>query len=75
MMPEMDGHQALKQIRGMEEAKGILSTSGAKIVMTTALSNMKNVSQAYSALCDAYLVKPIDRQKLLQELRKLGLIK
>jgi two-component system chemotaxis response regulator CheY len=74
MMPEMDGHQALRQIRGLEEAKGILSTSGSKIVMTTALGNMKNVSQAYSALYDAYLVKPLDRQKLLQELRKLGLI-
>jgi two-component system chemotaxis response regulator CheY len=75
MMPEMDGQQALKEIRRAEETKGITSTYGAKIVMTTALGNIKNVSQAYSSLCDAYLVKPLDRQKLLQELRKLGLIK
>jgi len=29
MMPEMDGQEALRQIRKLEEAKGILSTHGA----------------------------------------------
>ena len=32
MMPEMDGHAALKEIRAMEESKGIDSTHGAKII-------------------------------------------
>ena len=34
MMPEMDGREAVRQVRALEEARGILSTSGAKIVMT-----------------------------------------
>lgn len=74
MMPEMDGQQALREIRASEEAKGILSSNGAKIVMTTALSDMKNLSSAFGSLCNAYMVKPIDKAKLLEELRKLELI-
>ncbi len=74
MMPEMDGQQALREIRELEEAKGILSSSGAKVVMITALTDVKNVSAAYRNLCDGYLTKPIEKSKLLEELRKLKLI-
>jgi two-component system chemotaxis response regulator CheY len=74
MMPEMDGQEALQQIRALEEARGILASSGAKVIMTTALSDPKNVVEAFSGLADAYLVKPIDKARLLDELRKLKLI-
>jgi len=75
MMPEMDGQTALKHIRDLEEARGILSTNGTKIIMTTAFGDVKNIMAAFHSLCDAYLVKPISRVKLLEALRKLGLIK
>jgi len=74
MLPEMDGQEALRQIRELEKASNILSLDRVRVVMTTALSDLKNVSAAYSSLCDAYLVKPIERAKLLEEIRKLGLI-
>ncbi len=74
LMPEMDGQTALKEIRSMEEAKGILSTHGAKIVMTTTLGDMKNVAAAYGGLCYAYLATPVDKPKLLAELRRLELV-
>lgn len=74
MMPEMDGSEALKRIREMEEAQGIISSRGAKIFMTTALDQMKNVFQAFYGLCDAYLYKPIEKAKLLEHLQALGLI-
>lgn len=74
MMPEMDGQAALKHIRDLEEARGIMMSDGAKIIMTTALDDVKNAMSAFHNLCDAYLVKPIDRAKLLEALRKLGLI-
>lgn len=74
MMPEMDGQAALKSIRGMEEKNGIPPGAGSKVIMTTALNNMKNVADAYKSLCDAYLTKPLDKGKLLQELRNLGLL-
>ena len=74
MMPGMDGHQALKEIRALEDAKGIFSSEGAKILMTTALTDMKNKIDAFSGLCDGYLTKPIHKDRLLGELRKLNLI-
>jgi two-component system chemotaxis response regulator CheY len=74
MMPELDGQSALKEIRSMEESKGINSSSGSKIVMTTALDDTKNVFGAFKELCDAYLCKPIEKDKLLSELHTLKLI-
>ena len=74
MMPEMDGHAALKEMRAMEELKGIDSTHGAKIIMTTALGDLKNVTAAYKALCDGYLVKPVDKAKLLGLLDELKVL-
>ena len=74
MMPEMDGQEALGQIRAFEEARGIAPPHGAKIVMTTAVKEMKEVFRSFEALCDAYLVKPIDTAELLGKLRSLSLI-
>ncbi len=74
MMPEMDGQEALREIRALEDARGITSSYGAKIIMTTALGDLKNVSAAYGSLCDAYLVKPIEKVKLREELNKLELV-
>jgi two-component system chemotaxis response regulator CheY len=75
MMPEMDGQAALRSIRTQEEALGITSSrGGAKIVMVTALEDIKNAMAAYSGLCDAYLTKPIQKDSLLAELRILQLI-
>lgn len=74
MMPEMDGQEALQQIRDSEMAAGILSSEGAKIVMTTALDNPENIFSAFFELCDHYLVKPIDTTKLLELLRSSALI-
>lgn len=74
MMPELDGQTALKVIRDLEEQRGILSSEGSKIVMTTALSNMTNLSEAFKNLCDGYLVKPISKIKLIEELNRLGLL-
>ncbi len=74
MMPEMDGQQALKKIRAMEEERGISSTNGSKIVMTTALGDMKNACNAFNSLCDAYLIKPIDKARLIETLHRLKLI-
>ncbi len=74
MMPEMDGQQALREIRNLEESRGILSNRGAKIVMTTALGDIQDVCAAYSGLCDAYMTKPIQKAKLLETLRGLALV-
>jgi two-component system chemotaxis response regulator CheY len=47
MMPEMDGQTAVREVRSLEESGGILSTNDAKIIMTTALDDGKNVVQSF----------------------------
>jgi len=73
-MPEMDGRQAVHQIRALEEEHGIPSTAGAKIVMTTAADDVKEVVGCFHELCDSYLIKPIDLDKLLGHMRAYQLI-
>ncbi len=74
MMPEMNGQEALRHIRAMEEENGILSSKGAKIIMTTSMADLKNVTEAYKNLCDAYITKPVNGNKLLEEIRKFELV-
>ena len=74
MMPEMDGQDALQCIRQLESQRGTFSSDGVKIVMTTALNDMKNINQAFYSLCDGYVSKPLSKTKLLNILHTLGLI-
>jgi two-component system chemotaxis response regulator CheY len=74
MMPEMDGQTTLKELREIERADGLLPRQCAKIVMTTALRDIENVTMAYRELCDGYLVKPILREKLVALLKELELV-
>ena len=74
MMPEMDGREAVRHIRAMEQARGILSTYGAKIIMITTVRDIKEVIQCFRELCDAYLIKPIDLDELLSKMKTYQLI-
>lgn len=75
MMPEMNGNEALRAIRGLEEARGIFPPDASRIFMTTALDGVKDVIQAFQGLCDAYLVKPIAATQLLEQLHRFELVK
>ncbi|MGN0141247.1 MAG: response regulator [Roseburia sp.] len=74
MMPVMDGYQALVGIRNLEKDRGIPAEQGAKIIMTTALNDEKNVKMAFEYGCSIYSGKPIDEDRFKQALEKLGLI-
>lgn len=76
MMPNMDGHEALKQIREFEKANGLQGSGEVKVIMVTALDDPKTVFKAYyRGGATSYIVKPIDKEKLIEELRVLGLIR
>ncbi|MBP5183573.1 MAG: response regulator [Lachnospiraceae bacterium] len=74
MMPAMDGYQALKAIRDIEKEKNIPEEKRAKVIMTTALNEGRNVSKAFELGCVAYAGKPIDQEKFENVLRKIELI-
>jgi two-component system chemotaxis response regulator CheY len=74
MMPEMDGQEALHQIRLLEEARGIASIYGARVIMTTTLDDSRNVLASFKSFCDAYVIKPVNKEKLLGYIKGFGLI-
>lgn len=74
MMPEMDGQETLKRIRAIEKEGGVMIGRGTKIIMQTSHTDSKNILESFNEMCDAYLVKPIQINKLTDELRALGLI-
>ncbi len=74
MMPEMDGREAVRQIRALEETRGVSSNRGAKILMTTAVTDIGEVMRCFGELCDAYLTKPIDLNQLLNLMTTYELI-
>jgi len=74
MMPKMDGQTTLKEIRAVEEERGIHGLDGVKVIMTTGLGDKKNILEAFNSQCEAYLVKPITREDMSEKLRYLGLL-
>ena len=47
---------------------------GAKIIMTTALSDNKNIMDSFRQGCESCIVKPIEKEVLIKEIQKFGLI-
>ncbi|MGD8837471.1 MAG: response regulator [Desulfobacteraceae bacterium] len=75
MMPDLDGHEALGQIREFEKQMEVKSHAQTIVIMTTSLNDKKNVSDAfYKGGATSYFVKPIDRERLVEELKLLGLL-
>ncbi len=75
LMPVLDGQQALLEIRKLERSYGIEEPGAMKVIMVTALEDSENIVQAFEGgHCEAYLTKPLDREKLLDHLSELELI-
>ena len=75
IMPGMDGHEAAKAIRRLEQERGITPDKGVNIIVLTSLNTPRDVIESYvSAQSAAHLVKPVTPEKLLATLNKLGLI-
>lgn len=66
-MPEMDGREVLTLIRSEQAYKNV------RVMMVTTESEMSQVSVALEAGANEYLMKPFDRDSLLEKLVLLGL--
>lgn len=74
MMPKVDGVKTLRAVRELEKQYGVAQDKRVKIIMTTALAEAQLVRTAFEYGCEAYAAKPIDTQKLIEVMGKLGLI-
>ena len=75
LMPGLDGNEVLKAIREREARQGIIGTQGVKIIMTSGERDPKIIMKSFREGCEAYLAKPINHVKLVDELNQLELIK
>ena len=75
MMPKVDGIKVLKAIREFEIQKRIDPEKRVKIMMITALADKEFVENAFELGCEAYAAKPVDIEKLVQVVEKLGIKK
>lgn len=66
-MPEMNGLECLRRLRADPACAGL------QVMMVTTESEMAQVSLALDAGANEYLMKPFDRQGLLEKLLLLGL--
>jgi two-component system chemotaxis response regulator CheY len=73
MMPLVDGHEALRRVRELEDSAGIAEADRTKVIMITSLHDAGNIMTAIRARGNAYLVKPISVGKILKRLKDLGL--
>jgi two-component system chemotaxis response regulator CheY len=71
MMPGVDGHEALEQIRHFEQKHHVSGSDGMKVIMTTALRDSTHCIQSFREGCESYYIKPIRTEGFLQQVRVL----
>ena len=67
-MPEMDGISCLRALRAMDLSPRPI------VVMCTTESGMNKIREALEAGADEYIMKPYDRDVLLDKLAQVGLV-
>lgn len=65
MMPVMDGIECCRRIKRDDGTKDI------KVVMVTTKSEYDKVKEAFTAGCDDYVTKPIDKNELISKMKDL----
>ena len=74
LMPNVDGQQALREIREIEKEYDIPPEKAVKVIIVSGLDDSKELHDAFflgSAV--SYIIKPVRRQTLLDEVLRLGL--
>ncbi len=74
-LPEINGLDVLKNIRAAEKLNHVPIKNYAKIVMVSSTNDANIVMKAINLGCNGYIVKPFSKDKIVSELKKLGLIK
>ena len=74
LMPNVNGQQALREIREIEKERRIPQENNVRIIMISGLDDSKELHDAFFlGETTSYIVKPLNHQVLVQEIEKLGL--
>ncbi len=74
IMPNVDGQQALQEIREVEKEMGVKPEEAIKVIMISGLDDSKELHDAFFlGEAASYIVKPVRKQTLLEEMKNLGL--
>lgn len=65
MMPDVDGYEVCRYIRGKEEMEG------AKVIFLSAKSKDADIRKGYEAGADMYIPKPFSPRFLMEKIREL----
>lgn len=66
MMPQMDGIEALKKVRDLENFYGVSKYNQVRVVMTSALSDEITIKRCEKLDIIAYIQKPITKEDILK---------
>ncbi|RJP79271.1 MAG: response regulator [Desulfobacteraceae bacterium] len=73
-MPEWSGVETLSHMRKIESSGKTGTGKSASIIMVTSHSDKENVITCLKAGCNEYIVKPFNRETVIQRLTKLKVI-
>ncbi len=74
LMPNIDGQDALREIREIEKEMRIPEDKAVKVIMVSGFEDAKDVRDAFFlGSAASYLVKPVHNQALFEEIAALGL--
>ena len=67
-LPEIDGYEVLKRLKGNEHTKSI------PIIVLTTTDNPREIDRCYELGCNVYITKPVEYDNFSDAIRKLGLM-
>ena len=72
-LPDFGGLEILTKIRALEEQRGGSEENRARVIAITASSDAATI-KAFTQMGDGYILKPINRERLIRDIVNLGLI-
>ena len=67
-LPEIDGYEILRRLKGEERTKMI------PVIVLTTTDNPREIDRCYQLGCNVYITKPVEYESFTDAIQKLGLM-
>jgi two-component system chemotaxis response regulator CheY len=74
VIPGIEGEEVLLSIRRLEDSKNIKGLERSKVIVVTSSNDTETLMDLFRAETDAYIIKPLTKEKIEKEMRNLRLI-